>query len=57
MTKEERQELERIRRARGRYEEESTKTEPRYKDEQKPRVWRLKLLGREIEIKVTNPNK
>jgi hypothetical protein len=55
MTPEERKELERIRRARGRHSNESERTEPTYKDLKKTSVWHLKLFGRLLEIRVSNP--
>lgn len=55
MTKEERQELERTRRERGRYATNNEKDAPKYKDIKKTSVWRLKLFGRLIEIRVSNP--
>lgn len=57
MTKEERNELNRIRQMRGRYEPEAQEPTPTYKDIKKTRVWRLDLFGRLVEIRVSNSNK
>lgn len=55
MTKEERQELERTKRERGRYDTNNEKDVPKYKDLQKTSAWRFELFGRLIEIRVSNP--
>lgn len=57
MTAEERKELERVRKARGRYGENEDEAQPTYKDAKKYRLWRLKCFGREIELKITQTNK
>ena len=57
MTKEERQELTRIKQMRGRYEPETEQGGPQYKDIKKTHAWQFRLFGRIIEIRVTNPNK
>jgi len=53
MTPEERKELEHIRRERGRYGEEKEERVPMHKDVRKTLVWRLKLFGKQIEIRIS----
>jgi len=57
MTKEERAELTRIRRERGRdMQEEQEREEPAYKDEKTHKKYAFRLLGWEVKI-VKNTNK
>lgn len=57
MTPEERKELARIKVQRGRYGPEQQQGTPTHKEEKKTSVWRLKLFGRIIEIRVSNLRK
>lgn len=55
MTPEEREEIERIRRNRGRYAQEKEKQGISFKDAQKVATWRFTLFGWQIEIKAIKP--
>lgn len=57
MTKEEREQLHRIKAARGRFDQQAAEDAPKYKDDTKIRRFAFRVFGRLVEIKVHNPNK